>query len=310
MKTLFLVRHARAASQEPKTQDIDRQLTKKGRKDAQRMAKKIRKSASAPQLIISSPAKRALKTARIFANEFNYAADAIVLNGTIYEHPEGAGEAALLETIRSIEDQYQSVMIVGHDPLLTNLAKFLQRSFKEELPVCSVAEFEFPFDSWSQVARWKGKIKFFDYPGRKKQLLSDMEAGLRESIETELKRILGKIDKNVAERMAKSIRKGARKLAMEFLNEYKTQQKKAAKEKPAKEQPEKEARAKKAKIESAAADTEKAPKPKSTRAASKPVRKTAAAARGAKPKSTRAASKPVRKTAAAAKTRRIAKRSE
>lgn len=270
MKTLFLVRHAKAASQEPETQDIDRSLTKGGRKDARRMAKKLLKKALIPQLIISSTAKRALKTARIFANEFNYSVDTILSSNTIYEHPQESGEEALLAIIRGIDEQYQSVMIIGHDPLMSDFAKFVQKSFREKFPAGSVLALEFPIDSWSQLARGKGNIKFFDYPGRKKQLWSDMEDSLRKSIGSGLKRVLGKIDKEVAEKMDKSINKSAGKFALEFVKEYKIKQKKAGKEKPVKEKPEKKTQAKKSKVEGAGVSAKMA-KPKRARAATKPA---------------------------------------
>lgn len=180
MKTVYLVRHAKAVSLEADGADSERSLTKKGRKDAQRIAQKLKKKSKMPQLIISSPAKRAVKTARILANEFNYSVDMVVLNDTLYESPEEGGEAALLEVLQHVDNEYQSVMLIGHDPLLSSFANFLQKSFTEKLPAGAVVEVVFVNNSWSTISKGRGKVAFFDYAGRKKQLWSDMETDLQE----------------------------------------------------------------------------------------------------------------------------------
>jgi len=220
MKTLYLVRHAKAAGLEADEADSERSLTKKGRKDAQRIARKLKKKSKVPQLIISSPAKRAVKTARILANELNYSIDMIAMNDVLYESPEEGGEEALLEVLKHVDNECQSVMLIGHDPLLSRFANFLQKSFTEKLPAGAVVEVEFVNNSWSTISKGKGKVAFFDYAGRNKQLLNDMEADLQEKIEKEVSKVLAKTDAELTETMAKSIRNLGGKLAKAFVKEY------------------------------------------------------------------------------------------
>lgn len=231
MKTVYLVRHAKAVSLEADGSDSERSLTKKGRKDAQRIAQKLKKKSKMPQLIISSPAKRAVKTARILANELNYSVDMIAMNDVLYESPEEGGEAALLEVLQHIDNEYQSVMLIGHDPLLSNFANFLQKSFTEKLPAGAVAEVEFVNNSWSTLSKGRGKVAFFDYAGRNKQLRSDMEADLQEKIEKEVSKVLAKTDAELTELMAKSIKNLSGKLAKAFVKEYHSKAKAQAKAK-------------------------------------------------------------------------------
>lgn len=273
MKTLYLVRHAKAVNLEADEADSERSLTRKGRKDAQRIARKLKKKSKMPQLIISSPAKRALKTARILANELNYSADMIAVNNILYESPEEGGEESLLEVLQHVDNEYQSVMLIGHDPLLSSFANFLQKSFTEKLPAGAVVEVEFVNNSWSTISKGRGKVAFFDYAGRNKQLRSDIEADLQEKIEKEVNKVLAKTDAELTETMAKSIKNLGGKLAKAFVKEYYSKAKAEAEAK-AKAKKEREYAAAEAKTaEESSAPKEKVEKPGKKESKSKPAKK-------------------------------------
>ena len=78
MKTLYIVRHAKAIVRGTGIPDFDRSLAERGIKDARKMSKRQAKAGAEPQLLISSPAKRAIETARIFAKRLDYPKKAIV----------------------------------------------------------------------------------------------------------------------------------------------------------------------------------------------------------------------------------------
>lgn len=226
MKTLWLVRHAKSeAPREPELADSERSLTKKGKKTAQKMARRLRKNSPPPRLIISSPAKRALQTARIIAAEFDYPPEAIVVNETLYHQPEEQGEAALLEMIRALDNQYESVMIVGHDPLLSKFARFLHPDFAENLPAGAVAEFELPIRSWKQLKAGAAALKSFDFPGREKQLRKERQSDLQAKIEAAIRRVAGKAQPEIAETLTGTIQKVSRKLARELVKELESSKK-------------------------------------------------------------------------------------
>ncbi len=226
MKTLFLVRHAKAeTSREPELPDSERSLVKKGKQAAQKMARSLRKNSPAPQLIIASPAKRALKTAQILAAEFDYPAEAIILNETLYRQPEEGGEAALLAIIRAIDNQYNSVMVVGHDPLMSKFARSLQDNFTEKLSAGAIVEFEFSARTWKGVKAGAGELKSFDFPGRKKQLRKDRRSDLQAKIESAIRRAAGKAQPEIAETASDSIRKVSRKLARNLVKELQASKK-------------------------------------------------------------------------------------
>jgi phosphohistidine phosphatase len=196
MKTLFLVRHAKAVSQESDAADIDRPLMKRGKKDAQNMAKKVRKNAVVPQLIITSPARRAVKSARFFAKEFSFSPDTIVLNDLLYQPPEDAAESPLLDIVRNIDNRYQTVMIIGHDPLLSDFANFLQKSFTEKLTAAAVLQLEFPNRQWKNIAKDSATVK-----------------------------ALSRVDKEIAADLGEPVRQTAKKIAKAFLKELKLKEK-------------------------------------------------------------------------------------
>jgi len=230
MKTIYLVRHATADKGKPKSPDMKRVLSKKGRKEAVKMAKKLKKNGMLPDLLVSSPAKRAIQTARVFAKAIKYSKDKILLNKTLYEANNASSNEALLEDVRSMDDQYHSVMVFGHDPLLTEFAHYLQKDFTEVLPGCAVVSFDFQNISWSKITAGRGILKFFDYPNREKARLDEMKKALTARLTEALMRIFVEVDPDRGPKMKKAIKKTVGSLTQNFLTKAKTKPK--AREKP------------------------------------------------------------------------------
>src|SRR5947199_872234 len=84
MKTLFLIRHAKSSWTDPALPDKDRPLGNRGRRDAPKMGKRLAKRDVKPDLILSSPARRALKTAEIIAKKLDYKRKNIVVEDRLY----------------------------------------------------------------------------------------------------------------------------------------------------------------------------------------------------------------------------------
>ena len=103
-----------------------------------------------PDLILSSPAVRALTTAEIIAKKLDYKRKDILVDDRLY-----AVEAdELLDVIHKLSDRLKRVMLFGHNPELTELAHRLSAEIIH-LPTCAVAEFTFDVKSWSRI----GKVK-------------------------------------------------------------------------------------------------------------------------------------------------------
>jgi phosphohistidine phosphatase len=161
VKTLFLNRHAKSSWDSDAGSDFERPLNKRGKTDAPLMGKYLSKERRiAPEIIISSPAKRAIKTAEIIAKEIGYPVKNIVANKNIYE----AGPSSILEIIQKINDCYHSAMLFGHNPGFTSLASYLSNVNIGNMPTCGICRIDFNVDSWRKVEIESGTLVFFDYP--------------------------------------------------------------------------------------------------------------------------------------------------
>jgi len=150
VKTLFLVRHAKSSRNEPALQDKDRPLNNRGKRDAPKMGKRLAKREVMPDLILSSPAKRALKTAQLIAKKLDYKLQDIVVDERLY----ATGADELLHLIRKLGAKPKSVMLVGHNPELTELAHHLSSKITH-LPTCAIAEFTIEAKSWTTIGKDK-----------------------------------------------------------------------------------------------------------------------------------------------------------
>ena len=146
MKTLYLVRHAKSSKDDPSLADRDRPLADRGRKDAPMMGKRLAKRDVKPDLLVSSPALRALTTAQLMADEIGYARKKIVVDDRLY----GSSADGLLAVVRALDKRVDRVMLVGHNPEFTELAHRLSSDIAD-MPTCAIAEFRFDTKTWSDV---------------------------------------------------------------------------------------------------------------------------------------------------------------
>src|SRR5206468_6352752 len=98
MKTIFLIRHAKSSWDDTTLPDKDRPFNDRGKRDAPKMGKRLAKRNVVPNLILSSPAKRALKTAQIIATKLDYKLGDIVVDERLY----ATGADELLHVIRKL----------------------------------------------------------------------------------------------------------------------------------------------------------------------------------------------------------------
>ena len=146
MKMLFLVRHAKSSRDDPVLPDKDRPLKERGMRDASRVGEQMAKRGAKPDLILSSPARRALATAEIVAGKLDYRRKDIAVEDRLY----AATADDLLAVVHELDDKTKHVMLFGHNPELTELAHRLSGKITE-MATCAVAEFAFDIKSWSNV---------------------------------------------------------------------------------------------------------------------------------------------------------------
>lgn len=161
-KTLYLMRHAKAASPDMQHGDLDRTLNQLGLHDATEMGRKLQKRGVKPEIILCSPAQRTRQTAERLIKEFGDSMDVVQFDDRIYE----ASIDTLLDLIRLLPEACASAMVIGHNPSIGWLANQLSRYQIETMPSCAVATFELPSFSWRDLGRTPSRLLEFDYPKR------------------------------------------------------------------------------------------------------------------------------------------------
>jgi len=146
-RTLFLVRHAKSSWDDPDLADHDRPLNKRGKRDAAAMAQRVSHRPGRPELIVTSPATRARRTAEAMAATLGVEPESLVVDPRAYD----ATVRSLLEVIRSLDDRFARVMLVGHHPGLSDTINALTDANIEKMPTCSVAEVRVEVSSWADV---------------------------------------------------------------------------------------------------------------------------------------------------------------
>ncbi len=124
------------------------------------MAGRLLNNGTIPQLLVTSPALRAITTAEYFADVLGIEKSAILKEPGIYE----ASSATLLNIINEFYNQYNFIALFGHNPGLTNLAINLCNSDVYNIPTCGMILIHFPFDDWNMISYWTGDQKMYDYP--------------------------------------------------------------------------------------------------------------------------------------------------
>ena len=159
MKTLYLIRHAKSSKDDPNLSDRDRPLADRGRRDAPTMGKRLAQRDVKPDLLVSSPALRALTTAQLMADEIGYAREKIVVDDHLY----GSSADVLLALVRALDRKADRVMLFGHNPEFTELAHRLSSDIAD-MPTCAIAEFRFDTKKWSDVGELDPAQATLDQP--------------------------------------------------------------------------------------------------------------------------------------------------
>lgn len=163
-RILYIVRHAKSSWKDPSQTDFERPLKKRGERDAPVIGKILASKGVHPDLMLSSPAVRAISTALILAEEIKYPSDKIIANEAIYE----ASISVLLDIIKQLDDSLQNVMIVGHNPCFTGLANYLTDEYFDNIPTCGVVAVEFKISTWKKIEKDRGMVLFYEYPKKHK----------------------------------------------------------------------------------------------------------------------------------------------
>ncbi len=161
MKTLILVRHAKSSWEDVNLPDFDRPLNNRGKEDAKKMAQRLHKKISKLDAIISSPAKRAKKTAESFAEAFNTKEKGILFFPSLY-HAAGTD---FINVIEELNDKLDSIAVFSHNPGITYFVNELVPNIKiDNVPTTGIFAVNVNTCKWSQFQKAEKQFMFFDYP--------------------------------------------------------------------------------------------------------------------------------------------------
>lgn len=160
MKRVIIARHAKSDWSEAGLDDIDRPLKFRGVSDAYNMAGRLKKRKIHPDLILSSPATRAIHTALIHARELLCDPDVLRITNTLYH----SGPGDIIEMIRKLDEQYHSIMLFGHNPGFTDLANHFLAVPLDNIPTAGIVILDFQAATWQEVQRGALVADAFDYP--------------------------------------------------------------------------------------------------------------------------------------------------
>jgi phosphohistidine phosphatase len=162
MKRLLLLRHAKAEPATEPIADITRILAERGERDARHIAGRARSRLGTLDLIVASPAARTLQTAEIVAAVFGYERSAIGVERRLYL----AEPNALIDVIASQAATVETLLLIGHNPGLTELAHTLLPSFDvEDLPTSAIVALDYEgLRDWLGFAAAPARLVYYDFP--------------------------------------------------------------------------------------------------------------------------------------------------
>lgn len=172
MKTLSIVRHAKAERPEPYPNDAARPLTARGQKDAARLGVLLANLEPKVDCILSSPAARAAQTTDRLAAQLDLPNSITTWEDTIYL----AGADTLLELLRCAPEEAQHIVLVGHNPGLEELAAGLCSGAPDNsvltLLTATLAHFDLDVTRWNQLRWGAGQLKLL-IPAKVLKLTAD-----------------------------------------------------------------------------------------------------------------------------------------
>jgi len=161
VKSLYLMRHAKSSWADPALADHDRPLAGRGRRAALAMGEHMRSQGVRPHLVLCSSARRARQTLEalhsVLAADVGVSVEAGLYHADSFE---------LLDRLRALDDEIPSVMVIGHNPALQDLARELvgggdagaTSQLRTKFPTAALATLEVDLSSWTGLSRGQAHL--------------------------------------------------------------------------------------------------------------------------------------------------------
>jgi len=160
MKSVLVIRHAKSSWSDPGQPDFDRPLNERGKLDAPDMAKRLLDKSITIDAFISSPAKRARKTASLFAAAYKHDKENLILVPELYQ----AAPHNLFDAIAKAPPAAETIAVFSHNPGITEFVNMLTEVRIDDMPTCAIYGVKAPIKSWAEFKEATKSFWFFDYP--------------------------------------------------------------------------------------------------------------------------------------------------
>lgn len=160
MKSLLLIRHAKSSWESDVLNDFDRPLNERGKREAAEMAKRLKKNKIAIDHFVSSPARRAKKTAKLFIKEYGNRETELFYIPELYH----ASVQTFGTVVSGLHNNYDTVAIFSHNPGITEFVNTLASVQIDNMPTCGIFAVKASIASWSEFADAPKELLFFNYP--------------------------------------------------------------------------------------------------------------------------------------------------
>jgi phosphohistidine phosphatase len=161
MKTLLIIRHAKSSWSVASLNDFDRSLNDRGKKDAPLMAQRLQDRKIMIDAFVSSPARRAKKTAELFCTAYHKNLNNIILISALYQ----ATTEVFFDVVEQLNDEFNSVAIFSHNPGITEFVNQLaEDKAVNNMPTCSVFAIHITISKWKEFRKAKKEFLLFDFP--------------------------------------------------------------------------------------------------------------------------------------------------
>jgi phosphohistidine phosphatase len=160
-KTLLLIRHAKSSWDVSTLNDFDRPLSDRGKKDAPAMARRLIHKKINIDAFVSSPAKRAKKTAELFCREYEKKEGDIIFITKLYH----ASPDIFFDVIAGLDNHLNTVAIISHNMGITEFVNLLVKDVRiDNMPTCGIFAIRVNAKKWADFKDTKRDFLFFDYP--------------------------------------------------------------------------------------------------------------------------------------------------
>ena len=158
MKNLIIVRHCKSSWKDPSLSDFDRPLNKRGNIDGELMSNYLREKEKKIDKLILSTSIRTRLTSKYFIEKIHF--NSISYLDELYH----ASYSEIIKIISKIENNFNNIMVIGHNPGLTELINYFTDMRIYNIPTTGIIKVEFKEAKWSKITENKGKIVYKKFP--------------------------------------------------------------------------------------------------------------------------------------------------